>query len=403
MDQASRIKLLSLCIGICICYAIFYNLISDSQRMIHSSTVKNQDQVFWMDSQNKILKPTITNSTNHIKQFKILAWTGSRYGQDWNMTGTKPFETCKYSNCYGTTDKNEYNSSDVILFQMRMINAFPKHRFPFQKWVMHMHESPMWEKSYSKWNNLFNATWTYKRTSDIWTNYSHPGNLGGLFKKTSHSLRNLTLKNYALGKTKPIAWLVSDCPKSKMFRINYAKKLQNFIPVDIYGHCGPLKCGPRFVYGKGQVKTTCLELLEKRYKFYLSFENSLCDDYVSEKLWTALRLNIVPIVLGAYNYSELLPPKTYIDIKDYSSPKELAEYLHMLDTNDTLYNEYLQRKDMYKIVPHAPFQCSVCEYINKLANETKNYDRLDLFWNKKLHCYKPNEFYKNIDPKVWND
>ena len=101
-----------------------------------------------------------------------------------------------------------------------------------------------------------------------------------------------------------------------MFRLNYAKNLQKLIPVDIYGKCGSLKCGKQFYYGYGQKQTVLLELLEKEYKFYLSIENSLCNDYVSEKLWTALRLNIVPILLGSYNYSELLPPKTYIDIKD---------------------------------------------------------------------------------------
>ena len=349
------------------------------------------------DIQRKIVKPT--NSTNFIKQFKILGWTGYTYGEDWIMKGSQSFKTCKYSNCYGTTDKNQYNSSDVILFMLRskFMQGFPKHRFSFQKWVVHETESPMWENIVRHmWqsNNLFNVTWTYSRTSDIWTNYSHHRNLGGLFKKISG--RAKSSKNYALGKTKPIAWFLSRCSKERMFRLNYVTNLQKFIPVDIYGKCGPLKCEKRTPF------RYCSELLEE-YKFYLSFENSLCNDYVTEKLWKAIRLNIVPIVLGAYNYSELLPPKTYIDIKDFSSPKELAEYLHTLDKNDTLYNEYLQRKDMYEIVPHAPSQCSVCEYINKSANETKIYDRLDLFWNKTLHCYKPEDFYKNIDPKVWKD
>ena len=34
----------------------------------------------------------------------------------------------------------------------------------------------------------------------------------------------------------------------------------------------------------------CFQLLERDYKFYLSFENSNCDEYITEKFWdVALR------------------------------------------------------------------------------------------------------------------
>ena len=109
----------------------------------------------------------------------------------------------------------------------------------------------------------------------------------------------------------------------------------------------------------------------------------------------------MPVVLGAYNYSELLPPKSYINVKDYKSPKELASYLKLLDENDTLYSEYFAWKDEYDIARHPPIQCSVCEYLNKEENVTKIYDRLDQFWGRKAHCYSPSEFYTNVDVSSW--
>ncbi|RXG61965.1 Alpha-(1,3)-fucosyltransferase C, partial [Armadillidium vulgare] len=49
--------------------------------------------------------------------------------------------------------------------------------------------------------------------------------------------------------------------------------------VDIYGRCGPLNCSH---------SEDCYETFEKEYKFYFSFENSICHDYITEKLFNVL-------------------------------------------------------------------------------------------------------------------
>lgn len=43
-------------------------------------------------------------------------------------------------------------------------------------------------------------------------------------------------------------------------------------------------------------------MIENKYKFFLSFENTFCNDYVTEKLFSILLLNIVPIVFGGVGY-----------------------------------------------------------------------------------------------------
>ncbi len=44
----------------------------------------------------------------------------------------------------------------------------------------------------------------------------------------------------------------------------------------------------------------CIDMAAKSYKVYLSFENSACVDYVTEKLKNPLSNNMIPVVMVAY-------------------------------------------------------------------------------------------------------
>ena len=56
-----------------------------------------------------------------------------------------------------------------------------------------------------------------------------------------------------------------------------------------------------------------MAMVAEKYKFYLSFENSFCTDYITEKLWKVLNYDIVPIVMGGGNYTKYAPAKSYIN------------------------------------------------------------------------------------------
>jgi len=51
-----------------------------------------------------------------------------------------------------------------------------------------------------------------------------------------------------------------------------------YVQVDVYGGCGTLRC-LRSEFDR------CRQLLNNDYKFYLSFENSNCDYYITEKFY----------------------------------------------------------------------------------------------------------------------
>lgn len=84
----------------------------------------------------------------------------------------------------------------------------------------------------------------------------------------------------------------------------------------------------------------------KKYKFYFAFENSYhCRDYVTEKLFfNGFLAGTVPVVWGAKrkDYEKVSPPKSFIFVEDFSSMKDLIQYLNYLDQNDEEYMEYFR-------------------------------------------------------------
>jgi alpha-1,3-fucosyltransferase len=80
---------------------------------------------------------------------------------------------------------------------------------------------------------------------------------------------------------------------------------------------------------------SCHEVLSQQYKFYLGFENSMCKDYVTEKVFHTFldNSNAIYVSRGAPNIKSMLPPKTYIDANTFKSPLfHSEEYKYFLDT-----------------------------------------------------------------------
>ncbi|XP_066953050.1 alpha-(1,3)-fucosyltransferase C-like [Macrobrachium rosenbergii] len=241
---------------------------------------------------------------------------------------------CRVSTCFTTANRNLFppEEADALIWHLRSEDkSFPPKRSPHTRYVFWLLESAMHVGSnLSDFGNVFNWTFTYRLDSDFYSP------LGRVYR--SREIRPLPVgKNYAFGKTKFAAWFVSNC-NTKSGRATLVKTLQRWIPVDVYGYCGPLKCSRQFGY------STCYDMLERDYKFYFSFENSLCKDYATEKIFNVLRYNVIPVVYGLLNYTAHVPPGSYINALDFPTAKSLADYLQYLDKNDTAYNEYFRWK-----------------------------------------------------------
>ena len=79
------------------------------------------------------------------------------------------------------------------------------------------------------------------------------------------------------------------------------QKVNSSLQIDIYGACGPLtldKPGELSTINYFYNFLESYEELSKNYKFYLSFENSLCQEYITEKFFNAMKSGMIPIAYG---------------------------------------------------------------------------------------------------------
>ena len=88
-------------------------------------------------------------------------------------------------------------------------------------------------------------------------------------------------------------------------------------------------------------------------------------------------------------YTEVSPPNSFIHVDDYDSPRDLANYLHMLDQNDNLYNKYFEWMAKYVVVTGPAFLCELCRLLYTRKGITSWYSDMDIWFNNTDTCVQP--------------
>uniref|UniRef100_A0A8C9YYF3 Fucosyltransferase n=1 Tax=Sander lucioperca TaxID=283035 RepID=A0A8C9YYF3_SANLU len=124
-------------------------------------------------------------------------------------------------------------------------------------------------------------------------------------------------------------------------------------------------------------------------KFYLSFENSVYKDYITEKLYLPMMKESVPIVLGPsrQNYEDHIPADSFIHVNDFSTAKELAEKLLYLDQNNSLiiteYIRYFNWIGRFKVKLSwfgKEHTCKTCSYLQNHREYQAFHDLNKWYW-----------------------
>ncbi|XP_011301914.1 alpha-(1,3)-fucosyltransferase 10 isoform X2 [Fopius arisanus] len=338
--------------------------------------------------------------------------------------------TCGKFKCIFTQDRvywNHQNLKAILFYGSNLeIHDLPVPRGSGIKWGLLHEESPRNNLMFvhQETLRLFNYSSTFSRFSDVpLTLVDLPGEEDLLSKKyfipTKEKNRLMNEENLS-----PLLYLQSNCDTLSE-RDLYISELMKYIAVDAYGAClnnrklpGPLR--DNYI---GRLNSGELKKFVGKYKFTLAFENAVCEDYITEKLWRPLTVGSVPIYYGSPSFKDWLPNNSSaVAVQDFKSPKDLAEFLHQLMKNDTLYEQYLSHKLIHEIrndrllenLRKRPkglfsvfeyylrnFECQVCEKIHR--NESRTVSK------EEYNCEKPSEKFnynrkivKNSWIDVWN-
>lgn len=316
----------------------------------------------------------------------ILWWTGRLFT---GFDDVKEVNCGDEAVCYSSANRSYGAVARAFYFYGTDLDPedLPLPRLPHHEWALIHEESPMnnYILSHGPMIRQFNHTATFKRESDYpITTHSLPS-LEYLLSRRPLSLeRKNELRRAGLA---PVLYVQSHCgiPSD---RDRYVKELMKHVPVDSYGKCLNNRELPELMRDPVQsmFAEDFLQFIAQ-YKFHIAFENAICPDYVTEKLFRPLHVGSVPIYRGSSRVKDWLPDEHLGIVADnFDSPQELAKFINFLDANNSEYERYLEFKELgvsnkfllenmqsreWGINDHekpnmfSGFECHICKKISK--------------------------------------
>lgn len=335
----------------------------------------------------------------------ILIWNEA-YGSKtyfWGMGSERFRNECPESRCYVTSDRSMLgldSDFDAIMFHQRSLMLGdipnPSTRRKDQRYIHWMFESPAHLHYDStpiiRLGNFFNWSMSYRLDSKFPARHGSFSQMKeipveGVLEEymKQYGINNTHLANKTIVKGIAAAFM-SNC-HSVSHREKVIKLLKMYLNVDVYGtgSCSdPGMTCPRSDDAK------CLTMLNTSYKFYFSFENSLCADYITEKFWKVLKINVIPVVLNGVDMTQHAPPHSYIDIKDFKTLKDAAKYMIKVSEDDKLFASYFWWRDFYIAKSRNLWSeawCGLCSSLHNKSEPVSVIQDLHKWWATDAKCF----------------
>ena len=336
---------------------------------------------------------------------------------DWCHTVDESFPPL---NCTFTWDSGRMSEADAVWFHQPVsklqngtrcdeLNRTHTHQY----WVWSTMEAPEASAPHSfPCARHFNVSMTVAHDADVHWVYN-----------AYRSRRDaMTPARAPLRADKPLfaLWIVSNCHPTSS-RDKLVQQMIGHMPIKIEGTCARnfRQRSPRNVTIDNQQSHAALRAVAQQYLFYLAFENSLCDSYITEKAWHwGLEMGAIPVVYGgksADDYSRALPPNSFIDASTFGNASELVAHLHRIATDESLFATYHAWRTDYELMLDFRVRwdfnkqqeqlgmCRLCHFLqtSKQGDGALRPRTLSpTFYTRDTHCRPPPPFVTPISRAV---
>lgn len=263
----------------------------------------------------------------------------------------------KIDGCHLTDDRSLYSKAQAVLLFHNAIrddrsNLPTSPRARFQRWIWFNMDSPNNIRKIGGIEALFNLTLSYRRDADIHVRWTL------MIKK------NINEDFVLPKKERLLCWIVDsyDLQNKTGDKYSYYRELIKHIEVDVFYS----RSNSSLKENYSQTISSC--------KFYLSFEDSIYRDGITEKFNEPLVAGTVPIALGPprLDYEYFVPGSSFIHVNDFPGVAKLVEHLQTLDKDNEAYMRYFEWKRFYAVRQHpveekhmfAHAICQACHYIS---------------------------------------
>lgn len=171
-----------------------------------------------------------------------------------------------------------------------------------------------------------------------------------------------------------IALFTSNC--AARWRSDYLVELMKHVHIDSYGRCWHNVDAP--VSRNSANAAALFQNLASKYRMVVTFENTIEDDYITEKIGFVYNAGAIPVYWGPPQIYSWVPGNhSFIDASKFKSPEDLATYLRRVDEDDELFRYHTSNFDITKTkesickwCPQVSVMCAVCQAAHKKLHVT---------------------------------